>query len=511
MSACSNGSHRASPASFRHNTSTTTHPTTTTTMPATLLGKYGMQANWVIAENNEPGTNQWQLNGKEGPNEIDGYTNMVSAQDGDTVGLYVSTPAPSFYVEAFRMGWYQGTRGRLIWTSQNVQGGIQATCPLIQPVRMVECNWHRSLSINITAGWPPGDYLFKLIGSSNQQSWVPLTVRDDASHSTYLVQNSVTTWQAYNLYGGYDLYSGLSNGVRSYNARSYEVSFDRPYIWSFGNGSADFVANELPMVALVEKLGLDVSYTTNVDLSENPSILSQHKTLLSLGHDEYWSLAERNAVAIGINFGLNFLAFGANAIYRHIRFDSSPLGPFRREICYKSTLDPLYGKNNPDVTVNWNEPPDPRPPSEILGDEYSCNPVTAPMVIENPSLWIWANTSLSKPTSLPGIVGSEYDHVIPNMVGPTNIEILANSPVTCQGRSDYADATWYTAAHGGGVFDSGTNGWVGNLAAPCPTNSTICPSNVLIRATENLLLACAKGPASLSEPSVSNVSAVLKG
>jgi hypothetical protein len=37
---------------------------------------------------------------------------------------------------------------------------------------------------------------------------VPLIVWDPASHATYLVQNSVLTWQAWNPYGGDDFYGG---------------------------------------------------------------------------------------------------------------------------------------------------------------------------------------------------------------------------------------------------------------------------------------------------------------
>ena len=37
---------------------------------------------------------------------------------------------------------------------------------------------------------------------------MPLTIRDDASMASYVLQNSVTTWQAYNLWGDYSLYYG---------------------------------------------------------------------------------------------------------------------------------------------------------------------------------------------------------------------------------------------------------------------------------------------------------------
>ena len=40
--------------------------------------------------------------------------------------------------------------------------------------------WTESLSIPILDDWLPGAYLLKLVASTGQQRWVPLTVRDDA-------------------------------------------------------------------------------------------------------------------------------------------------------------------------------------------------------------------------------------------------------------------------------------------------------------------------------------------
>src|SRR5205814_2248066 len=80
----------------------------------------------------------------------------------------------------------------------------------------VEAPWRPSLRFTIDEQWPPGDYLLKLVGSGGQQRHVPLTVRDDSSRAAYLVQNSVTTWQAYNMWGGYDFYYGRSGRGQDY-------------------------------------------------------------------------------------------------------------------------------------------------------------------------------------------------------------------------------------------------------------------------------------------------------
>ena len=141
------------------------------------------------------------------------------------------------------------------------------------------------MRLRIPASWPPGDYLFKLVASNAGQSYVPLTVRDDDSHAALVIQNSVATWQAYNLWGGYSLYEGATPPY--YETRSRAVSFDRPY--AGGRGASQFFWKEQAVVSLAEQQGLDITYWTDVDLHEHPERLSNHQGLITLGHDEYWS------------------------------------------------------------------------------------------------------------------------------------------------------------------------------------------------------------------------------
>ena len=43
----------------------------------------------------------------------------------------------------------------------------------------------------------------------------------------------------------------------------------------------------------------------------------------------------RYGVQDAVDKGLNFAVLGANCCYRHIRLQPSPLGAFRRQVCYK--------------------------------------------------------------------------------------------------------------------------------------------------------------------------------
>ena len=346
---------------------------------------------------------------------------------------------------------------------------------------MVEAPWSKSVDIDVDGSWPPGDYLLKLVADDVAQRYVPLTIRDDSSTAALVVQNEVTTWQAYDQWGGYSLYAGGS-GPGSFERRARVVSFDRPY--ARGDGASDFIGLELPLVAMAESLGLDVTYWTDVDLHARPELLTRHRALLTLGHDEYWSRAMRDGAENARDHGVNLAFLGANAVFRQIRLEPSPLGANRHEVAYKSaTADPLRRTNPAEVTVNWRDAPVSRPESSLIGQQYECNPVRADMVIADGAAWVFAGTGLKTGDKLLGTIGEEYDRYNPNDPGPENVQLLAHSPVRCGGRSSYADMTYYSAPSGAGVFASGTIWWVTKLVPPAGGRARTTPPSSRSRAT----------------------------
>jgi hypothetical protein len=481
----------------------------------------GTKAKWVQVENAKPGTSDWRVSNAGKPGDLEGYADKVSAQQGDTVRLFVSSKDPNYHVEAYRVGYYGGLGARLVWKSGPLPGHVQDQAQRDHETNMVDAPWSPSLSVPLTPAFPPGVYLFKLVADSGVQHYIPLTIRDDRSTAAFVVQNSVTTWQAYNLWGGYDLYEGKNgSGGSDFDHRARVVSFDRPY--AMGAGSGDFLGNEFPLISLVESLGLDVTYWTDVDLHERAAQLPRHRALLTLGHDEYWSREMRTGAEQARDQGLNIAFFGANAVFRKIRFEASHLGPDRQEVDYKSAReDPMSGVNKKDVTVDWRLPPVSQPESSLIGNFYDCNPVKADMVVGDPSAWVFAGTGLDTGDRLKNLVGPEYDRFDPS--GPRNVQIMARSPVNCRGKSSYSDMTYYSAPSGAGVWASGTNWWVSKLSEECsPLSSTtststtsttfpatpratrkaaICPKQAVIDMTENVLNLFGVGPAGRTHPS----------
>ena len=405
-------------------------------------------AAWLQAENRRPGTNGWVVTCVPIPHSIEGYPDHVSAVTGDTVALHVSSTAPTFHVEAYRMGWYQGYGGRLVWRSKETAGSVQPIPGPQSPTNMVECNWPPSLHFDVTSDWPSGNYLLKLVGSNGQQKLMPFIVRDDSSTAAIVVQNSVTTWQAYNLWGGYSLYYGLSGSGQSYDTRSRVVSFDRPYGLAdedWADGAGDWLGNDYPFVMLAEKLGLDVTYWSDLDFAANPLLLSRHKLLVSLGHDEYWSSSMLDGALQARAAGVNFAFLGANACFRHIRVEASPTGRNRHVVCYKDPYeDPLYGVDNTEVTADWPSGPDPRSECVLIGNMYQSNPVDASLVVSDAAAWGLGGTGMSSGDSLSHVIGSEYDAYQPGLEGsPANLEIWAHSPLVCRGEPGFADMTYF--------------------------------------------------------------------
>ena len=93
-----------------------------------------------------------------------------------------------------------------------------------------------------------------------------------------------------------------------------QVSYRRPYgkyrqilDAPLSTGSGEFFLWELPFVFWMESLGYDVSYISNIDTHRDAAGLLLGKGLLSVGHDEYWSIEMfnnvRDAIAKGVSVG----------------------------------------------------------------------------------------------------------------------------------------------------------------------------------------------------------------
>jgi len=430
-----------------------------------------------------------------GDHGIEGFADHTSVLAGTPVALFVSTLSVSFRVQAFRMGWYGGALGRLVWTSPSYPGRAQVGPRVIDSAtHTVAAPWARSATLQ-TQGWPSGDYLLRLDASGGGERFVPLAVRESSARGRVVLINAVTTWQAYNPWGCCSLYNGADG---QWASRARAVSFDRPY--QTGSGAGEFLDRELPMVAEAERIGLPLDYVTDADLQTFPGLLDGARAVVSLGHDEYWSPAMRSALTTARDAGANLAFFGANAIYRRIRMEPSRLGPDRLEVNYKDAAeDPLLGHDDGEVTANWPASPDADPESALLGAQYGCRlhgPNVAGVIVD-PDSWLLSGLTTGFGEELPGLVGYEIDAVQLADPTPRPIEILLHSPTnTCpNNKPPYADTTYYEATSGAGVFDAGTTDWVCAIGGTCSAPVPRVTEDTVAAITDRLLTTFARGPA----------------
>jgi len=148
------------------------------------------------------------------------------------------------------MGWYGGDLARKVWQSGTVtrpQARTSRSCSS-RPTR-----WRRAGNPSFTIpthDWPEGSYLLRMDSEAGAQRFVPVTVRSAKTAGKTVIKNSVETWQAYNMWGGYDLYNG-PGGITDYKNRSLAVSLDRPYD---RQGAFMFLYHERKLIELAERL-----------------------------------------------------------------------------------------------------------------------------------------------------------------------------------------------------------------------------------------------------------------
>lgn len=419
-----------------------------------LLSATLAHANIIVTENARPGTDRWRL--RSSPSEaINGYASATSVAAGETLRLYVSADDPQVEIEMFRMGWYDGLGGRRMTDAVSRPGEKQAV-PAPDAEGLIRCQWHETYSFTVPNDWVSGVYLAKLTARpSGDQNYIIFVVRDDR-RADLLFQSSVTTYQAYNNWGGKSLYPHNSTGPQA-----RKVSFDRPYTPE--DGAGDFLFRwEYNMTRFLEREGYDVTYITNIDTHANPATLRRAKAFLSVGHDEYWTWPMRANVEAARDAGVDLAFFSGNTCYWQIRLEDDN----RTIVGYKEAAlssDPILRDGNPLndslTTTKWRDVPVFRPEESLLGVMYVESPVDGDITISNASHWVFAKTGLKNGDRLPGLLGYEVD-AMHGVAPPPNLTRLAHSPfVSGAGESGYSDMTIYTAASGALVFATGTIQW----------------------------------------------------
>jgi PKD repeat protein len=292
----------------------------------------------VVNENQcKTGTTSWQIT-EASPN-LGGYTTQTSVNLGESVTLKVGRDAPvssgkTVDIAVYRMGYYEGNGGRLVNSASKVAINNDFSCGEMNPTTgEVDCgNWSPTYTIPGSSLPASGIYLVKLTASSGEQTQVVFTVRNDASTSKILFDLPISTYEAYNIFGGKSLYYGEEGGnTVSGTSRAVKVSFNRPFVRAGGEHDW-FFGPDFNLLMWMEKQGYDISYTDDVHISQDPASLLAHDTLVVSGHSEYWSLQQFNGYKEAREAGVNIASFSANTAYWKVRYEDGG----RTLVCYKT-------------------------------------------------------------------------------------------------------------------------------------------------------------------------------
>lgn len=416
-------------------------------------------ANPIAAENALPGDAGWRLRQPARQGELEGYAAAASVDLGEAVGIHARADAPRTLTwSVYRMGWYGGAEGRLVASGGPVPVGPQPT-PAPTATGLVACAWPEAFRVQAGPSWTSGVHLVVLTRDDGPQAYVVLVVRDDARKGAAVVQASVTTWQAYNRWGGKSLYAG---------GPAREVSFDRPYLE--GHGAGQYFRYEHPFVTWAESRGLDLVYVTNVDLDRDPGLLLGQRLFLSVGHDEYWTRPARDAVEAAVASGTSAAFLSSNAVYWQIRLEPSGTtgAPRRTQVCWKgaSASDPLAG--TPLETTLWRNPPVNAPENALLGVMYTAWLLAdGAWVVKGSGHWLYEGTGLLDGDAFPRLVGYETDRRVGNGAAPPGLEVVARSPVLdTNGNLEWHEAVVRETPAGGFFFAAGTMAWSWGLGHP---------------------------------------------
>ncbi len=430
----------------------------------------GCAATTVAQENAKPGASGWRPPVAIAPPLVQGFAQSTSAACGGTVGIYLatrSTTPVAVHIQAWRVGYYQGAGGRLVWTSP--------VLTVVGPPRWetvdrrtdeVTAPWPRSATLTVPHAWTQGIYELRIVpvGSPSGAGAVPLVVRDD-TRTTPMVQVVATnTDQMYNQWGGHSAYSS-GTGV------STIVSLNRPYD---GFGMAQILDEDAPLARFAESQARGISYLTDVDLDYGSRELTTAGALVVGSHSEYWTPRMRSHLETALARGANVAFFGANSIYWHAVPVTATGRYTELDIWKLNPADPNV-KSPTRASTMWRLAPINNPEQKILGEQFGCTNVLMPMTVPSSPGWVFAGSGATPGQQLQGVIYQETDTPTSTAPMPAGTRVVTTTgtipcPQRGTGTTSGSAMTLVPNPGHGLVVDVGTRGWVCLLDGSCTTN-----------------------------------------
>ena len=337
------------------------------------------------------------------------YSDATSYAPGDTATFFVSSPQPSVDCRIVRLGANE--------TVVHEASGLSATRQDIPAdADCAGCRWTDTFAVGIAAEWPSGYYAVRLrAGDLSAEHFIVVRAANPGAEARHVLVLATNTYQAYNHWGGRNLYGNdaafvdAADQLTNRPAPTPIVSWERPFaplllappvptrptatqareagappnlpdatpaLVTAGGGVWDLAAGfvnkwEHRFVAWAEARGLSLEYLAQSDLDRAPGALGAYAAYLSVGHDEYWSWAERDAVEAFVEGGGNAAFFSGNTSFWQVRFEQDG----RVMVGYKAaapTEDPVLGTDREHLlTSMWSDPLVGRPENAMTGVSFT--------------------------------------------------------------------------------------------------------------------------------------------
>lgn len=320
-----------------------------------------------------------------------------SVKPGETINLHISSQIGAYTVTIYR-------HGTSLEYKTQLSGLPPAPTPYSVPRRAYRdgAQWPPIKSYTIPSNWQCGLYVAR-VSAQGVQLDLPFVVRrtTPGSQGKILVVIADATYEAYNMWGGRDVY-GYSFGdehattypnVQMRGPYGFALSFDRPQL-SFASEKASsekWQHWEVPLIRWLERNNHPFEVCTSRDLAFSQLSTNEYRMLLFAGHHEYWSNEMRHNVEQFLDSGGNAAFFAGNTCWWRVRFEADG----NRIICYKQEeFDPI-----PDVTsktIRWKDSTEPE--AEFTGLSYEGTPQSFDpdhqYVVTAADHWVFAGTNL---------------------------------------------------------------------------------------------------------------------
>jgi len=463
-----------------------------------------LPTNWVAQENAQPGivmtTKDWRSLDLAKAQGSALWLNKSSGACGDTLDIHASIYSPrsdSFQagtrsIEALRIGWYQGSGAKQVWSSGPITLKEQKIKYPKSAARMVETKWPTTLKITLGSKWVPGFYLFITRSFDGKiENAAPFVLHSPLGSSKLMLMHSFITWNAYNSFGGRSGYFGAGSTKTEMRAdRSRVVSLDRPLV---GSGGFSLHRDGLSLVQFMEKQGIAYDQFTDFDLDTWPSITKKYSGLILGGHPEYFTRRIFESLISARNSGINVAILGGNTGIWQVRMGTSKIGTNRHIYIYRvAKQDPVIDTRL--ISIKFADKRINVPPTLLTGSLADGVHVYGNIKAVHIPKWL----KLAKNSSVNGISpDSEVEHTVQSAATPPNIHVLFS------GIMHYRDSAivgnpprpvpelqtiWFTTPSGAAVFNAGLSTWSCDLIETCAYSTVDAASRATMTALTSQIL-----------------------